>query len=56
LTEQDLLDYCRDHLPGPKRPKAIHLTDRLPRTESGKMLRRELQQWFRDSAIEPDVA
>ena len=43
LTEQDILDYCRDNLTGYKRPKIVEFRDELPKTNVGKILRRALR-------------
>jgi long-chain acyl-CoA synthetase len=43
LSEQDILDYCRENLTGYKRPKAVEFRDDLPKTNVGKILRRALR-------------
>ena len=43
LTEQDVLDHCRDNLTGYKRPKIVEFRDELPKTNVGKILRRALR-------------
>jgi long-chain acyl-CoA synthetase len=43
LTEQDILDHCRDNLTGYKRPKFVEFRDELPKTNVGKILRRALR-------------
>ena len=43
LTEDDVARYCRDNLTGYKRPKYIEFRDDLPKTNVGKILRRELR-------------
>jgi long-chain acyl-CoA synthetase len=43
LTEAKLLDYCRDQLAGYKRPKSVEFRSELPKTNVGKILRRELR-------------
>lgn len=43
VTEQDVLDYCRENLTGYKRPKFVEFRDDLPKTNVGKILRRELR-------------
>ena len=43
-TEQDVLDYCRENLTGYKRPKVVEFRDELPKTNVGKILRRELRE------------
>jgi len=44
LSEQDILDYCRENLTGYKRPKIIEFRDDLPKTNVGKILRRALRE------------
>jgi acyl-CoA synthetase (AMP-forming)/AMP-acid ligase II len=43
LTEADLVAFCAEHLAGYKRPARFGFLDRLPRTSTGKLLRRELR-------------
>jgi acyl-CoA synthetase (AMP-forming)/AMP-acid ligase II len=43
LTEEDISSYCRTNLTGYKQPKYIEFRDELPKTNVGKVLRRELR-------------
>jgi long-chain acyl-CoA synthetase len=43
LTEGDLVAYCKEQFTGYKRPKYIEFRDSLPKTNVGKILRRELR-------------
>jgi long-chain acyl-CoA synthetase len=43
LTEEDVAQYCRQNLTGYKVPKYIEFRDDLPKTNVGKILRRELR-------------
>lgn len=43
LSEEDVLRYCHDRLTGYKRPRHIEFRDALPKTNVGKILRRELR-------------
>lgn len=43
LTERDLTDFCKEHLTGYKKPKYIEFRSDLPKTNVGKILRRELR-------------
>ncbi|HEX7130812.1 MAG TPA: AMP-binding protein [Rhodanobacteraceae bacterium] len=43
LTEAALKQYCHDELTGYKRPKYIEFRDSLPKSNVGKILRRELR-------------
>jgi long-chain acyl-CoA synthetase len=43
LTEEDLASYCRDNFTAYKRPKSIEFRDDLPKSNVGKILRRELR-------------
>jgi long-chain acyl-CoA synthetase len=43
LTAEILLEYCRQNLTGYKRPKSIEFRTDLPKTNVGKILRKELR-------------
>ncbi|MCT1640557.1 FadD3 family acyl-CoA ligase [Dietzia cinnamea] len=43
LTEQDVLDFCREHLANFKRPRTVEFVASLPRNASGKVLKTELR-------------
>jgi long-chain acyl-CoA synthetase len=43
LTKEEVLDHCRRQLTGYKVPKIIEFRDELPKTNIGKILRRELR-------------
>jgi len=43
LTEEALIEYCRKSLTGYKVPKRVYFRDDLPKTNVGKILRRELK-------------
>ena len=43
LTEQQVIDFCKDQLAGYKRPKFVEFRTELPKTNVGKILRRELR-------------
>ena len=43
LTKEEVLDHCRRQLTGYKVPKIIEFRDELPKTNVGKILRRELR-------------
>lgn len=44
LSEEDIHSYCKNELTGYKRPKVIQFVDELPKTNVGKILRRELRE------------
>ena len=43
-TAEELMAYCRQHLPKYKRPAAIQFMDALPKSAVGKILRRMLRE------------
>ncbi len=43
LTEESLIDFCKEQLTGYKVPKVVEFRDELPKTNVGKILRRELK-------------
>ena len=46
LTVKELRDHCRKELTGYKVPKYVEFVDELPKTNVGKILRRELRDQF----------
>jgi len=43
LTEKELMAFCKEQLTGYKKPKYIEFRADLPKTNVGKILRRELR-------------
>lgn len=43
LTEQEVIAHCKQHLTGYKVPKMVEFRSELPKTNVGKILRRELR-------------
>ena len=44
LSADDIIAYCKDRIAGYKVPWAVSIVDSLPRTGTGKLVRRTLQQ------------
>lgn len=44
LTEKDVINFCRGELANFKVPRHVEFMDKLPRTASGKVLKRQLRQ------------
>ena len=44
MTEQEITDFCTQHLANYKVPKQVHFVSHLPRSGSNKLLRRKLMQ------------
>jgi len=43
LTDADIFAYCKQQLTGYKRPKIVEFRTELPKSNVGKILRRELR-------------
>ncbi len=43
LSEQDIVDWCREHMAAYKVPAAVEFIDELPKSGSGKIMWRQLQ-------------
>jgi acyl-CoA synthetase (AMP-forming)/AMP-acid ligase II len=51
LSESEVIDYAREHLAGYKIPRSVSFLDEIPRTGSGKILKRVLREpWWRGRA------
>ena len=44
LTEEEVIEHCKEKLTGYKRPKYVEFTDELPKSNVGKILRRILKE------------
>jgi len=44
LTKEELITHCKRHLTGYKIPRIVEFRDELPKTNVGKILRRELRE------------
>jgi long-chain acyl-CoA synthetase len=44
LSESDVKAFCRENLTGYKQPRRIEFRDELPKSNVGKILRKELRQ------------
>ncbi|HEX5648719.1 MAG TPA: AMP-binding protein [Steroidobacteraceae bacterium] len=49
LSEEQLIEHCRASLTGYKVPKRVYFRDELPKTNVGKILRRELKDQLKAS-------
>jgi acyl-CoA synthetase (AMP-forming)/AMP-acid ligase II len=44
ITEQEIIDYCRDHMASFKKPKSVDVVKELPRNPYGKVLKTVLRE------------
>ena len=49
LAEQEIIEYCQARLTNYKRPKLVEFMDELPKSNVGKVLRKELRQYNIDN-------
>jgi long-chain acyl-CoA synthetase len=43
-TPTEIIEFCKDLMAAYKRPREIEIVDELPKTASGKIMRRELRK------------
>ena len=46
VTEDEVIAYCRDKLAGYKRPRKVQFIEALPRTLTGKILKKDLRALY----------
>ena len=46
LTEEDVVEHCKQHLAGYKKPKSVDFIDALPRNPAGKVLKTTLREQY----------
>jgi fatty-acyl-CoA synthase len=44
VSEQDIIDWCRDNMAVYKMPRTVSFVDALPKSGSGKVMWRALQE------------
>jgi len=49
-TAEEIIAFCKVHLAGYKTPKSVDFIDALPRNTTGKILKRELREKYREGA------
>jgi len=52
-TEAELIEFCRARLAHYKCPQSIEFCESLPRTATGKVLKRELRKKYRSTDCAP---
>lgn len=48
IKEEEIINFCKENLAGFKVPKGVVFIDELPKTPSGKILKRSLRQKYKD--------
>ncbi|WP_027365159.1 acyl-CoA synthetase [Desulfotruncus alcoholivorax] len=48
ITESEIINLCKEHLAAFKVPKGVIIIEQLPKTPSGKILKRDLRQSYKD--------
>ncbi|MDD5170355.1 MAG: acyl-CoA synthetase [Syntrophales bacterium] len=48
ITEEEIITHCRKELAGFKCPKKVIFVDQLPKTPTGKILKREMRVMYKD--------
>jgi acyl-CoA synthetase (AMP-forming)/AMP-acid ligase II len=46
VSDQEIIDHCRERLPGFKVPKSVEFYDTLPKGGTGKILKKELREKY----------
>ena len=54
VTEQQIIDWAHEHMAAYKSPRIVHIVPSLPRSGSGKVMWRELQQ-HENAALPPNT-
>ena len=47
VSEKELIDFCADKIAGFKKPKSVEFVESLPRNLTGKILKKELREKYR---------
>jgi fatty-acyl-CoA synthase len=53
IGEQDIIDWCREHMAVYKAPRSVQFVDALPKSGSGKVMWRALQEAEQAQSVAP---
>jgi len=45
-TQEEIINFCKDHMAGYKKPKSVEFVDAIPKNAYGKVLKRELREKY----------
>jgi len=48
ITEEEIINLCKEHLAGFKVPKRVIIVESLPKTPTGKILKRNMRDLYKD--------
>lgn len=51
LSKEKIIQHCLNYLPSYKCPEKIFFVDEIPKTPSGKIIRRLLEEWYKKDTI-----
>ena len=46
MTSEEVIDHCKQHLAGYKKPKSVEFMDLLPRNAMGKVMKSSLRETY----------
>ena len=46
VTEEQLIDFCRDHIASYKKPKSVDFVNEIPKNNNGKIVKKELREKY----------
>jgi fatty-acyl-CoA synthase len=52
LGEHEVITHCRSSMAGFKTPKRVLFVSSLPKSPTGKLLKRELREWLKQLALQ----
>jgi acyl-CoA synthetase (AMP-forming)/AMP-acid ligase II len=55
VSENEIIELCRQNIAGFKRPKSVDFVDFLPKTASGKIIKREIKEKYLKKSINVNV-
>ncbi|MBV9146529.1 MAG: hypothetical protein JO065_11470, partial [Acidobacteria bacterium] len=57
VTERELIDFCASRIAHYKCPRSVEFLSSLPKTGTGKVLKRELREkYWKQGTIRPEMA